>query len=66
MSFIVMKSLIILSRQKNKFSESDGVYNTKRPHLSCSMLTPAQMHQQNLLPVKYWHKKTSPSSGEVH
>ena len=34
--------------------QSIMIYNTKRPHLSCSMLTPAEMHQQNFLPVKYW------------
>lgn len=45
---------------KKQVEQSIMIYNTKRPHLSCSMLTPAQMHQQNLLPVKYWKKKTSP------
>jgi transposase len=27
------------------------------PHLSYSMLTPVQMHQQQELPVIQWHKK---------
>lgn len=30
------------------------VYNTNRPHLSCSMLTPQQMHDQRTVPVKTW------------
>lgn len=33
-------------------------YNTQRPHFSCWLLTPEQMHQQQLLPVRTWHKKT--------
>ena len=28
-------------------SESINIYNTKRPHFSCNMLTPRKMHQQN-------------------
>ena len=37
--------------------QSIMIYNTQRPHLSCSMLTPDQMHQQNYLPIKFWSKK---------
>jgi transposase InsO family protein len=37
--------------------QSITIYNTRRPHLSCSMLTPAEMHRQNYLPVKFWNKK---------
>lgn len=40
-------------------AQSIRTYNTKRPHLSCSMLTPAQMHRQQSVQVKRWHKKTS-------
>ncbi len=46
---------------KNHIEQSIMIYNTKRPHLSCSMLTPAEMHQQNFLPVKYWKKNLSTS-----
>lgn len=42
---------------KKHVEQSIMIYNTKRPHLSCSMLTPAEMHQQNFLPVKLWGKK---------
>jgi putative transposase len=45
---------------KRHVEQSILIYNTKRPHLSCSMLTPAQMHQQNVLPVKYWEKTSLP------
>ena len=34
-------------------------YNNQRPHLSCWLLTPAQMHQQNKLPVRQWNKITT-------
>lgn len=43
---------------KKHVEQSIMIYNTKRPHLSCSMLTPKEMHQQNYLPVKKWNKKT--------
>jgi putative transposase len=51
---------------KKHVEQSIMIYNNKRPHLSCSMLTPKQMHQQNTLPVKKWNKKTSLLRREVH
>jgi putative transposase len=30
------------------------IYNTQRPHLSCSMLTPMEMHWQDKLKVRQW------------
>lgn len=50
---------------KKHIEQSIMIYNTKRPHLSCSMLTPEEMHQQNFLPVKYW-KNPSLLRREVH
>ena len=50
---------------KSHIEQSIMIYNTKRPHLSCSMLTPTEMHQQNIIPVKYW-KKPLYLSREVH
>ena len=38
-------------------AQSIILYNTRRPHLSCSMLTPVQMHQQQELPVTYRLRK---------
>lgn len=32
-------------------------YNNQRPHLSCSMLTPQQMHDQCLVKLKTWENK---------
>lgn len=34
-------------------------YNKQRPHMSNHYLTPNQMHQQNQLKPKAWHKKTT-------
>jgi transposase InsO family protein len=51
---------------KKHVKQSIMIYNTKRPHLSCSMLTPKEMHQQNTLQVKKWNKKTSLLRREVH
>jgi transposase InsO family protein len=39
-------------------SESISIYNERRPHLSCNMLTPLQMHDQDILPVKRWKKRS--------
>jgi putative transposase len=39
--------------------QSIDLYNKRRPHLSNSMLTPCQMHKQNKLKPKSWHKKTT-------
>lgn len=35
------------------------IYNTKRPHLSCQMKTPEQMHNQSSIKIKTY-KKTKP------
>lgn len=37
--------------------ESIMIYNNQRPHISCSMLTPVQMHQQNKIILRKWNKK---------
>lgn len=36
-----------------------SLYNQKRPHMSCSMLTPNKMHRQKQLEVRAWHKKST-------
>ena len=38
--------------------QSVHTYNTVRPHLSCSYLTPIQMHSQQKIKLKTWKKKT--------
>jgi transposase InsO family protein len=43
----------------NVIKESIDIYNEKRPHLSCEMLTPNQAHKQQNIKLKTWKKKTS-------
>lgn len=48
-----------LNHAKTQTSQSIFIYNKLRPHLSCHMLTPEMMHQQNEIKLKVWTKKTS-------
>lgn len=47
-----------LGQAKVQAQQSIEIYNMLRPHLSCQMLTPKQMHQQQKMKVKTY-KKTS-------
>ncbi len=40
-----------------------SLYNSQRPHLSCGMLTPNQMHSQTKLKIKTWAKKNHKNFG---
>lgn len=51
---------------KKHIEQSIFIYNNKRPHLSCSMLTPIQMHKQNIIKVKKWNKKPSQLAERVN
>lgn len=42
---------------EKQLEQSIALYNYQRPHISNHMLTPDQMHQQNKLKIKDWHKK---------
>ena len=48
-----------IEQAKHQTSQSISIYNTLRPHLSCQMLTPTQMHCQKKIKLKTWNKKTS-------
>lgn len=54
-----------LKEAKKKISKAIEIYNEKRPHLSCNMLTPNEAHKRNNWPLqKLWRqrkKKTLPS-----
>ena len=41
--------------------ESVEIYNTMRPHYSCFMLTPEQMHQQSEIKMRTYKKKAAAS-----
>lgn len=43
---------------RRQIKESITLYNSLRPHLSCHMLTPVQMHQQQEINLKSWKKNT--------
>ena len=51
-----------LEQAKDITRQSIDIYNTFRPHLSCKMLTPSQMHQQQSVMIKTWKKKTQPAT----
>lgn len=44
---------------KLQVAQSVRLYNHKRPHESNYLLTPHQMHKQNKLKPKAWHKKSA-------
>jgi putative transposase len=45
-----------LNEAKRHAEQSINIYNLLRPHLSCRMLTPTQMHQQQIVKVKTYKK----------
>ncbi len=47
---IIMKKIV---------KQSIDIYNSKRPHLSCNMPTPEQMHKQSEIKPKTYKKKIS-------
>jgi len=68
----ILKDEFGLSEQLNNITEalqqtkqSVIIYNQKRPHLSCHMLTPVQMHQQQEIKVKAYNKKAQTSFMDV-
>ena len=46
-----------IEQAKSEIKQSIDLYNLLRPHLSNNMLTPNEMHKQNKLKPKAWHKK---------
>ena len=54
MNEMIMKEII---------TQSIKNYNEIRPHLSCNMLTPAQMHKQNQIRIKTYKKKDANRDG---
>jgi len=50
---------------KRHIDQSIVTYNCKRPHISCRMLTPKQMHLQSEVKVRKWNKKISHPKREI-
>jgi putative transposase len=68
----ILKDEFGLSEQLNNINEamhqaaqSIRIYNNSRPHLSCHMLTPVQMHQQKEIKLKSYNKKAQTSLVDV-
>ena len=57
--FLINTDAINLKMMKTIVKQSVAVYNTKRPHLSCQMLTPIQMHKQNKIRIKNYKNKNT-------
>jgi transposase InsO family protein len=47
-----------MEQTRKQARQSIETYNTLRPHLSCQLLTPQQMHQQQEIKMKTWKKKS--------
>jgi putative transposase len=46
-----------MNQAQKQTRQAINSYNNDRPHLSCNMLTPQQMHDQCLVKVKTWENK---------
>lgn len=57
--FLVQTQHINLKTMQQIVAQSIIIYNTKRPHMSCEMLTPEQMHKQSKIKRKTYKKKIS-------
>jgi len=55
--FELEKYKVDLATLKKIVAETIEIYNTERPHFSCSLLTPSQMHQQNQVAIKTYKTK---------
>ena len=60
--FLINTNKVSMKLMKKIVYQSIYLYNTKRPHLSCYMLTPEQMHKQNKVKIKIYKKKISQQS----
>lgn len=57
--FITVKNGISITRIKKIVSESINIYNNIRPHHSCFMNTPEQMHKQRKIKIRTYKRKNS-------
>ncbi len=57
--FLMETSKINIKLMRKIVEQSIRIYNTKRPHWSCQMNTPEQMHKQNSIKIKSYKKKIS-------
>ncbi len=57
--FLIGTSKIAIKLMKKIVQQNIKIYNTKRPHLSCQMLTPEQMHKQKKVKIKTYKNKNT-------
>jgi putative transposase len=55
--FDLEKYKVDLETLRMVVAETIEIYNTERPHFSCSLLTPSQMHLQNHVSIKTYKTK---------
>ncbi len=55
--FFVNTQQLDLKMMQIIVKQSINIYNTKRPHWSCQLLTPEQMHKQMKIKRKTYKKK---------
>jgi len=55
--FLLNTTNIDLKTMKTLVKQSIEIYNQYRPHLSCKMLTPNQMHKQKIVKIKTYKTK---------
>ncbi|MGS2737995.1 IS3 family transposase [Sinomicrobium sp. M5D2P17] len=57
--FLIDIQKLDINTVKQIVKQSIAIYNAKRPHLSCAMNTPEDMHKQNEVKIKSYKKKIS-------
>jgi transposase InsO family protein len=57
--FGLSERLSTLAEANKLTTQSIKIYNSLRPHLSCQMLTPNKMHQQQKITIKRYKKRSN-------
>lgn len=55
--FDLYDTFLNIKQAQKQTDQAIFLYNNCRPHFSCSMLTPEQMHKQSKLAIKTWEKQ---------
>jgi putative transposase len=60
--FYLSETFACHSEAAKHIDQSIQIYNTRRPHLTCQMMTPEVAHQANILNLVRWKRKTKKGS----
>lgn len=63
--FDLGESMKDLDEVKTRLERAIDIYNNRRPHWSCHLLTPNQMHQQQELKVVSWKSHYKRESKDI-